>query len=174
MKMFLGMRVVLIKKALCCLLGLVLLGAAEAAESSQVALDIALTPVGSFVAKTQAVTGHVSPKGDLLIATKIEVDLAKLDSGIELRDKHMIDEYFETKKFPKAVLKSAKGKGGKFIGLLNIRGIDQKIDGTYESVGKTIVAKFKTTLSAFKIKKANYMGVGVADEVSVTVTLPVK
>ena len=174
MKMILGMRVVSVKKALCCFLGLLLLGPVRAAESSQVALDIVLTPVGSFVAKSQAVTGFVSRKGDLLIATKIEVDLATLDSGIELRDKHMIDEYFETKKFPKALLKSAKGKGGKFIGILNIRGVDQKIDGTYEATDKTITAKFITTLSAFKIKKANYMGVGVADEVSVTVTLPVK
>lgn len=154
---------------------LIFFGASAAAFGSpMVTIDITLTPVGSFAAKTTSIKGAIDRKGDLLVAQKIEVDLGSLNSGIELRDEHMKKDYFETSKYPVAVLKSAKGKGGKFIGVLNLRQVDSKISGTYEIKDGLVEAKFKTRLSDYKIKKASYMGVGVGDEVSVVVNIPLK
>ncbi len=141
---------------------------------AEVFIDITLTPVGSFAAKSKSVTGFATRKGDLLIAKDVVLDLSTLDSGIELRDEHMKNDYFEINKYPKAVLKSAKGKNGKFVGLLNIRGVTQKVIGTFTASGKSIQAEFKTRLSDYKIKKAIYMGVGVKDEVTVKAELPLK
>ncbi len=137
-----------------------------------VEIDITLTPVGSFVAKTEKLSGTAQKKGDLFSAKDLKIKIDDLNSGIELRDAHMKENYFETKKFPIAVLKSAKGKNGKFVGLLNLHGVDKKVSGTFEVNSSQIDATFKTRMSDFKIKKATYMGVGVKDEVTVKVKLP--
>jgi polyisoprenoid-binding protein YceI len=143
-------------------------------KASELSIDITLTPVGSFTATTSKLKGEATKKGDLVMAKDVQIEISTLNSGIELRDEHMKNDYFEVKKFPLAVLKSAKGKNGKFIGVLNVHGVDQKISGTFEESANRIKAEFKTRLSDFKIKKAIYMGVGVKDEVLVKVDLPLK
>jgi polyisoprenoid-binding protein YceI len=146
----------------------------QATAWSKVDIEITLTPVGSFTASAPKVKGAASKRGDLVEAKNIELDIGSLNSGIELRDEHMKNDYFETKKYPKATLKSAKGKSGKFVGILSLRGQDKKISGTFKQNGSNIIAEFKTSLSDFNIKKASYMGVGVKNEVTVKVEVPVK
>ena len=145
-----------------------------AADKGSVAIDIELQPTGSFTAHAETLPGAIEQQKDLLVAKNIVFSIADLSSGIELRDKHMKDEYFEVEKFPKATLKAAKGKKGKFVGILNVHGVDSKVAGTYKVSGNSLTALFKATLSQFKIKKAAYMGVGVTDEVNVTIKLPLK
>lgn len=146
--------------------------------AGQLSFEVALNPAGSFVAKSSSVAGDVVAKGGGFEASEISLPLASLKTGIELRDKHMVQNYFEAAKFPKAVLTQAVGKDGKFRATLSIHGKSQSIEGEYEvkgsGAGESLEAKFKTSLSAFSIKEANYMGVGVEDEVQVTALIPVR
>ncbi len=154
------------------LLAVVFLCWGSLTQAQSVTLFVELNPMGSFEATTTAVKGKISNTKGKLTAKNIVLDLTKLESGIELRDKHMKEDYFQTKKFPRAVLVSGVGRNGKFLGVLMIRNQKRKISGTYKISGNKVEAEFTTKLSTFKIKKASYMNVGVEDEVKVKVTLP--
>lgn len=140
---------------------------------AQVTVDITLSPMGDFVAKTTAVTGAASLKGDEISAQNIVVNLKSLKTGVELRDKHT-QNYLDTTKFPDAVLISAKGKGGKGTGKIKIRGVEKDITGTYKVEGNMLKADFDLMLNDFKITDINYKGVGVEDKVTLHVVVPVK
>lgn len=153
-------------------------GTVLADSAPQLSFEVSLNPAGSFVAKSAAVSGEVAARDGGFEAAEISLPLSTLKTGIELRDKHMVQNYFEAAKFPKAVLTRASAKDGKFKATLDVHGKSQSIEGEYEvknsAGGEAIEAKFKTSLSAFSIKEANYMGVGVEDEVVVTALIPVR
>lgn len=152
---------------------LTVLAFSQGVSAQSAMVDVVLNPMGDFKAKTSAVTGFATQKGDEITAENIVVNLKSLKTGVELRDKHT-QKHLETGKFPEAVLLSAKGKGGKGVGKIKIRGIEKDISGTYKVAGKKLQAKFKVKLSDFGITDINYMGVGVEDEATVTVVVPVK
>lgn len=143
------------------------------AMAQSATVDIILNPMGDFKAKTADVKGQAVVKGDEVSAENIVVNLKSLKTGVELRDKHT-QKYLETSKFPEAVLVSAKGKGGKGTGKIKIRGVEKDIAGTYKVEGKVLKADFKLSLPDFNIKDINYMGVGVEDEITLHVAVPVK
>ncbi|NDC25049.1 MAG: hypothetical protein EBZ49_13120, partial [Proteobacteria bacterium] len=70
-----------------------------------------------------------------------------------------------------ATLIEGGGQGGKFQGKLEVHGVIHPIAGTYQLNGPDLEAEFTCKLSDFKIPEANYMGVGVEDEVKVVVKL---
>jgi polyisoprenoid-binding protein YceI len=145
-------------------------GAARAESLCEI--HVSLYPAGSFVAKTNKVTGLAKVSKESVEASHIVVDLVSLDSGIQLRNQHM-QNHFEVKKYPRATLLSAQGKDGRFKGRMELRGVTRDVEGTYKALDDKIgQATFKTKLSDFKIEEASYMGVGVEDEVEVRVTLP--
>lgn len=151
----------------------VTVGFSFTAIAQSVSVDVVLNPMGDFKAKTSDVKGEATIKGDEVSAKNIIVNLTNLKSGVELRDKHT-QKYLDTKTFPDAVLVSATGKGGKGQGKIKIKGIEKDVDGTYNVEGKVLKADFKVTLSDFGIKDINYMGVGVEDQVTIHVAVPVK
>jgi polyisoprenoid-binding protein YceI len=62
----------------------------------------------SFSGVTDAVTGYIVSDPEALgdsATVYVEVDLASLDTGIGLRNKHMRENHLETAKYPKAVLR---------------------------------------------------------------------
>lgn len=136
-------------------------------------VDISLSPAGSFKGKTGDIKGFATKKGDEVTAQNIVVNLKGLKTGIELRDKHT-QKHLETEKYPEAVLVSAKGKGGKGVGKIRIRGVEKDISGTYKVNGSELEAEFKLNLADFKITNVKYMGAGVEDEVVLHVAVPVK
>ena len=131
-----------------------------------------LSPAGSFTIEGKKLAGKVTKDKDIYKAKNIVLNLTDLKTGMELRDKH-VQEYLETKKYPIAVLTEGQGKGSKFSGKLKIRNIIKPIAGTYELKGKQGLAKFKVKMSEYKIKSASYMGLGVNDEINVTVEMMV-
>jgi polyisoprenoid-binding protein YceI len=141
--------------------------------AQEVVVDVTLNPMGDFKAKTAAVKGEATKKGDEFTASNIVVNLKTLKTGVEGRDKHT-QKYLETEKFPEAVLLTASGKGGKGKGRIKIRGIEKDIEGTYKVEGKLLKAKFDLKIADFGIKDINYMGVGVEDTVTLNVSVPVK
>lgn len=141
--------------------------------AQKVNMKVTLSPMGGFVIEGASVTGQAIEQADgSIVSRNIVLDLRNLKSGIELRDKH-IQDYFETTKFPTAVLTKAIARDNKFSGELKIRNITKKIEGTYEKEGNNGKAVFTVKMSDFQIKKAIYMGVGAEDEIEVTVEGPI-
>lgn len=144
-----------------------------AAMAQSASIDVVLNPMGDFKAKTAEVKGEAKVKGDEVSAQNIVVNLKNFKSGVELRDKHT-QKYLNTASYPEALLVSATGKGGKGKGKIKIKNVEKDIEGTYKVSGNFLTADFKLKLSEFDIKEINYMGVGVEDEITVHVTLPIK
>lgn len=136
-------------------------------------VSVKLSPAGSFIGKTNQVKGVVQKSGDGFSAQNIIVSLKSLKTGIELRDQHTL-KHLEVEKYPEAVLVKAGGSGGKGSGIIRIKGIEKNISGTYTVSGQKIKAEFPLLLSDFKITGIKYMGVGVKDQVTVEIEVPVK
>lgn len=147
--------------------------ATNLALAASAVVDVGLTPAGSFKGKTNDVKGFAIVKGDEVSAQNVVVNLKSLKTGIELRDKHTL-KHLEITKYPTAVLVMGKGKGGKGVGKIRIRGIEKQIQGTYKVEGNELNAEFKLNLPDFKITGIKYMGVGVDDQVTLNVSVPVK
>lgn len=63
-------------------------------------------PLELIEGKTSKITGHLTIDDSLNltkpVAATFEVDLASIDTGIELRNEHMRDNFLQTKQFPTA------------------------------------------------------------------------
>lgn len=133
------------------------------------------------------------PKADLEIKDNVlngqfEIDLKTLDTGMSLRNSHMKEKYLQIDKFPKAILsienqKLAEGwsfdkpevKGKKMAGQLEIHGVKKPIEILYSlNNDKKIQAEFDIKISDFNIEIPSFMGVTVADKVTVKVESEIK
>jgi polyisoprenoid-binding protein YceI len=147
-----------------------------------------LTVGGSFEAKTDAIRGTVTLGAPAAaLGGEISVDLGTLDSGIGLRNEHLRSKYLEVGRgpgFDRAVLSEIRlgdgdprGALGKthFSGAFLLHGTKKPVAGpaTVRQEGKTVrvEATFPVTVSEFGIEKPQYLGVGVKDQVNVTVSL---
>jgi len=144
---------------------------------------------GSFEAKTTVVTGSVSlaTARPAAFVGELSADLKTLDSGIELRNEHMRDNYLEVGKaagFDKAVISDihlgdvdAESFSGRtsFSGTLALHGMSAPVKGPAEvrrEGGSVIIeASFPLLLADFGIAKPQYLGIGVKNEVQVKVSL---
>lgn len=153
--------------------GFVFIFSMIAGAQGQVTVEVSLSPMGNFEAKTNSVSGTATVKGDEVSAQNVVVNLKGLKTGVDLRDKHT-QKYLETGKFPNATLISAKGKGGKGTGVIKIKGVEKEISGTYKVEKNMLKADFDLMLNDFQIKDINYMGVGVEDKVTLHIVIPIK
>lgn len=134
-----------------------------------------LSPTGSFTATTKTINGTAKKNADGSVeASKIEIPLDTLDTGIALRNEHMREKHLETKKYPNAIVTEAKGKDGKGTAMLEVHGVKKPISGTYEIDGKELVVKFPVNVGDFNVGKIRYMGVGVKEEAQVEARIPMK
>lgn len=143
------------------------------ASSPYVKVDVGLSPAGNFQAETGRVTGFAYKTKNGVRAENVKIDLRSLKTGLPLRDKHT-KEHLVTNKYPQAKLIKAIGKGGKGEALIEIKGKKKKVKGTYSIEGKTLKARFPVKLADFGIKNIRYMGMGVKDEVTINVDLPLQ
>lgn len=149
-----------------------LLLALTALASNEVSFTVSLVPAGSFVARTSSLSAKLKGEpGKDWAAEEIVLPLTSLKTGIDLRDAHLAQKYFEVEKYPSAKLTKALGKNGALSGELNVHGVTKPVTGTYEWKGKQIVARFNCRPSDFGIPAIKYMGVGVEDEVEVKATV---
>lgn len=141
--------------------------------ASEVKINVTLTPAGSFEAVTKKINGYAYKTATGVAAQNVLVDVKSLDTDMELRNKHM-KERLDAKKYPSVKLIKAIGKDGKGFALIEIKGIKKKYSGTYKINGAELEGTFKVKLSDLGIKDVSYMSVGVDDEVTVHITLPLK
>ena len=147
-----------------------------------------LTIGGSFEAKTRMLNGTIRPGAAAPDpwTGELAVELSSLDTGIELRNQHLREKYLEVGKGPdysNAVLKDLHVEGidpstpngkGTFSGTLRLHGTERQVKGNIEvrrsGSGLRARASFPVMLEEFAIAKPRYLGVGVADQVTVRVT----
>lgn len=140
---------------------------------SNLSISVKLKPAGSFKVVANKIKGFATKNSEGVSAENVLVDLRSLSSGISLRDKH-VKERLEVEKYPIAKLLKASGQGGSGTAQIEIKGQKQEISGTYKIKGATLVAQFKMKMSSLGITNVRHMGIGAADEVIVTIQLPVK
>ena len=110
----------------------------------------------------------------------IVVPLTKLDTGIELRNKHKREKYLETGKFPnaelvvsKSALKYPNVSGGEVTGQLKLHGETKAVKVKYEAKRSgnafAVAGSFRINIKDFGIEQPSYMGLSVKPEVDVAV-----
>jgi polyisoprenoid-binding protein YceI len=152
-----------------------------------IAVRCPLTVGGSFDAKTKALNGQltVDPEKQGAIDGTLSVDLRTLETGIGLRDNHMRENYLEVQKgegYDSAILSDIHLDGvdpaqpvGKtsFRGVLQLHGQQREVTGTAEirsaDPSLRVQASFPVKVSEFGIASPKYLGVGVRDQVTVSV-----
>jgi polyisoprenoid-binding protein YceI len=169
-------------------------GAVHAADApswritqGDVRIAVPLRPGGAFEARTASLAGTLALTSTqpVFLAGELTVELATIDTGIELRNRHLRENYLELSKgggFAKAVLaeirlSEANGEGfegrSAFVGTLRLHGVRRSVTGSaeirHETAGVRVAAAFPLTLTDFGIEPPQYMGVGVANKVIVKV-----
>lgn len=131
---------------------------------------------GKLQIQDQAVNGNVKYKLDAL------------DTGIDLRDRHMKEKYLETQKFPEAslVLTKLQLPAGFASGNVAAENLPFEAEQTLHGTKKTIKGKvamkrekenvqmnfeYPLQVRDFGIETPSYLGIKVTDEVSVFVHL---
>lgn len=111
----------------------------------------------------------------------LKFKLATLTTGIDMRDQHMKEKYLEVGKYPEAQLKitdlkipaSGNIKNQKVTGSLTVKGIEKPVTGTFSTTVSgneiNVDAEFSLKLSDYNIDIPTYMGITVAEAVSVQV-----
>lgn len=154
------------------LTGLLLTSFLSFAES-KIVMNVTLSPAGSFQGISQKPKGNLIKQGDTFIADKITVSIESFRTSIDLRDEHLW-KHLNATKYPRAILTDLKAKGGKATAMLEVNGIKKPISIVYQEAGNFVAAKFSVKASEFQLKKAEYLGVGVADTIIVDASLPFK
>jgi polyisoprenoid-binding protein YceI len=140
---------------------------------NKITLFVTLTPAGSFQAVSNKAKGNLFKQGDVFTADKISVSIESFKTGIDLRDEHTW-KHMNSTKHPKAVLTDIQASGGKATANLELNGVKKPVNIQYKVAGQEVNAKFSVKASEFGMSKVEYLGVGVADMISVEANLPFK
>ncbi|MDY0110273.1 MAG: YceI family protein [Candidatus Krumholzibacteria bacterium] len=160
-------------------------------EGSEVVF-VSKASIESFDGKTRQVRGHIACDLERLLGPlelALEVDLASLDTGIGLRNKHMRERHLETGKYPLAVFTAeeviaasaaalAPGSTetvtvrGQFAlhGVTHRREIAARVSLAAGGV-LTVTADFPVKLSDHDISRPTFLVLRLADEQQVAVRL---
>ncbi|MFQ5536845.1 MAG: YceI family protein [Gemmatimonadota bacterium] len=178
-----------------------------AAQEFQVDLDaanvvrfISRASIEEFEGVTDRIDGYVylpgvGPDGTLPLGEPseselyFEVDLASLDTGIGLRNRHMRDNYLEVEKFPYAtyearILSVAEGSGGSgregyrviSQGDLSIHGVTRRVripcdTEPEDASGFAVRCAFQVLLSDYEIEIPRVMFLKLANEIRLEVEM---
>ena len=157
--------------------------------SGEVRVRCRLTVGGSFDAGTSRISGalRLEDAGAREVPGEIRVPLDSLDTGIGLRNTHLRETYLEVDRgeaFREAVLTAVelaepfppgdRDQETGFRGLLSLHGVERRIEGDVRLARRDgrvrVEAEFPLSLAEFAIPPPRYLGVGVRDEIRITVT----
>jgi polyisoprenoid-binding protein YceI len=161
------------------------------ATMADVRVTCPLTIGGSFEARTTALSGSLSiDAGSTSFDGQLLVDLTTLDTGISLRNRHMLDNYLEIQKggdFAVAALSQidiGAFKSGiidgptPFTARLQLHGTTQPVTGIAKLIMRAssvrVEATFPVRISDYGIADPRHLGVGVKNEIAVRVTFLAK
>lgn len=138
---------------------------------AKVSIFVSLSPAGSFTAVSEKPKGNLFRTGDSFTADKISVTIESFKTGIDLRDEHFW-KHLNSTKHDKAVLTNLKASGGKATADLEVNGVKKPVNISYKVSGDEVAAEFSVKASQFDLKKAEYLGVGVEDNVKIEAVIP--
>lgn len=154
-----------------------------------VKVTVPLLPGGAFEAKTTSLSGTLVPGSGrpLPLSGELSVDLTSIDTGIDLRNRHLREKYLEVAKgsgYDKAVLSGIRVNDAAdeafqgrtaFSGTLLLHGGSHPVSGTAEIRRQgehvRVQARFALALTDFGIEPPEYLGVGVANRLLIAVEL---
>jgi hypothetical protein len=142
------------------------------AQAAKVEFKAKLSPAGSFTATNGNVTGTAKKVGGKYIADNIQIQMDSFKTGIDLRDRHMAEK-LEAAKFKHALCMNAEGQDGKGTAKIKIKDQEKTVSGIYEVKDNNLIATFTLNINDFGLSGVKYMGVGVKDEIDVTVEVPI-
>ena len=140
-------------------------------------------PVETFEGRTDQMQGTITVDpaavGDS-ITVHLEVDLASLDTGKKLRNRHMRENHLETVKYPKAVFDGATVRGAAKLepgkkstfdvdGTFALHGVSRRLRATAEvwldATGKQLgfVATFPIALPDYAIRRPEFLFMKLAE-----------
>ncbi len=140
-------------------------------------------PVETFEGRTDQMQGTVTVDpaavGDS-VTVHLEVDLASLDTGKKLRNKHMRENHLETEKYPKAIFDGAVVRGGAKLeagkrtafevdGTFTLHGVSRRLKANAEvwldATGRQLgfVATFPIALPDYAIKRPEFLFMKLAE-----------
>jgi len=154
-------------------------------DGGDVRVNCPLTVGGSFTATTSDLTGALLVPGGPALDGALRVDLRTLDTGIDLRNRHMRDNYLEVERgdgFAFAELSNVELPGSDaarasgtvaFRANLRLHGVVRPVEGeaelTREGTRLRVLARFPVSLEMHDVPPPRYLGVGVRDQVRVEV-----
>lgn len=141
-------------------------------HAGTVAVDVALSPTGSFKAESAKARGFIEKKGTTYSAEGLSVEVGSMKTGLELRDKHFHERLGGAT--AKIVIVKASGTGGKGQGQIMVNKITKPFTFVFKETDGQVQAKFALKASDFGIKDVKYLGIGVEDKVVVTALMPVR
>ena len=155
---------------------------------------VSKAPTESFEGKTNRMEGTLAldpaAVGDS-ITVHLEVDLASLDTGSKMRNRHMRENHLETSKYPKAVFDGAAvlspagatlepGRSVTFEaeGTFTVHGVSRRLRCTAEVTrqdaarggGLAFTAAFPITLGDYDIKRPEFLFMKLAETQQVKVS----
>ncbi len=137
----------------------------------ELTVKVALSPAGNFEAKNAKLRGDVKSEGGKYTAEQLWLKIDDFKTGIDLRDEHF-KKHFNMAKNPKITMSKIAAENGKGEGELTVNEVTKKIPFTYKVIDpKKIEVVIKLKNSDFKLPAANYMGIGVNDDVEINATL---
>jgi polyisoprenoid-binding protein YceI len=121
---------------------------------------------------------------DHSVSGSLAVDLASLETGISLRDRHLKEEYLQVDRYPQARLTLSRldvalvpdgatfgGVAVPFEGKLLLHGVEKPVSGqakvSRHDSRLTVSAQFSINLGDFGVAVPKYMGITVAEKVDV-------
>jgi polyisoprenoid-binding protein YceI len=121
---------------------------------------------------------------DHSVSGSLAVDLASLETGIALRDRHLKEEYLQVERYPQARLTLSRldvtlvpdgdsfgGVAVPFEGTLLLHGVEKPVSGVAKVSRRdsqiTVSAQFSINLGDFGVAVPKYMGITVAEKVDV-------
>ncbi len=136
-------------------------------------VKVALSPAGSFEAKSDKVKGEVKKDGAKFSAENLWVKIDELKTGIDLRDEHF-HKHLNSEKISKITFSQVTAADGKGSGTLTVSDVKKVVPFTYKMNSPTkLEATIKVKNSDFKLKDENYMGIGVVDDVEIVAIIDV-
>jgi polyisoprenoid-binding protein YceI len=152
-----------------------------------VRIVVPLKPGGAFEAKTTSLAGAFTAAEGTprQLAGELRVDLATIDTGIDLRNQHLREKYLEVDKgtnYGVAVLsdlrltgdgaQALQGKVG-WLANLVLHGTKKQVEGSgelrREGGNVAVEATFPLALTDFDVTPPEYLGVGVGNRLIVKV-----
>jgi polyisoprenoid-binding protein YceI len=126
---------------------------------------------GSFTAKSEKAKGRLVKSGNTYTADRISVFVTSFQTENQLRDKHFAEHIGGGKKqtHPRIDITELKAEKGEGQALLTLNGVTKPVKLKYEENKGFVEAKFDVSSSDFNLPKAQYLGIGVENNVSVTV-----